>query len=345
MRRLGAARSGSFGNQLTENPHHQETHMYKPNLPMHLARALARPRLAAGVLVTLTLLSAACSNDSASRITAPSLPSSSSNGTSAAGADFAVLAGAAVTCTNSSVTGDVGVYPGTVVTPTNCAINGTVHAGDQIARRAFEAFLAEYDDVADTACTDFLNPVYGVETLTLAPGVYCSTAAVTFTGTTLQLVGPSDGIWIFKIGTSGVGALTGTNFSVVMTGGDPCNVTWWTAEAATITDSDAASHPFLGTILAGTAISVTGGAGAIANRLQFTGDAFAKTAVTMTDTDLTGCEGSRGNGNGNGNGNAKEKCNQGVGNGPEGCDPGNSNNRNPSNDERGGTPGNPGRKR
>jgi hypothetical protein len=39
-------------------------------------------------------------------------------------------------------------------------------------------------------------------------------------------------------------------------------------------------------------------------------------------------------------------CNQGVGNGPEGCDPGNSNQGNPfhSNDELGGVPGNPGRK-
>ena len=37
------------------------------------------------------------------------------------------------------------------------------------------------------------------------------------------------------------------------------------------------------------------------------------------------------------------KCNQGVGNGPEGCDPGNSNNKRPSNDENGGRPGNPGR--
>ncbi|HMV67252.1 MAG TPA: FG-GAP-like repeat-containing protein [Myxococcota bacterium] len=37
-------------------------------------------------------------------------------------------------------------------------------------------------------------------------------------------------------------------------------------------------------------------------------------------------------------------CNQGLGNGAEGCDPGNSNNRNPTNDESGGTPGNGGRK-
>ena len=40
----------------------------------------------------------------------------------------------------------------------------------------------------------------------------------------------------------------------------------------------------------------------------------------------------------------RRKCNQGVGNGPEGCDPGNSNHNQPSNDENGGTPGNPGRK-
>ncbi len=38
------------------------------------------------------------------------------------------------------------------------------------------------------------------------------------------------------------------------------------------------------------------------------------------------------------------KCNQGIGNGGEGCDPGNSNNRTPTNDEGGQTPGNPGKK-
>lgn len=39
----------------------------------------------------------------------------------------------------------------------------------------------------------------------------------------------------------------------------------------------------------------------------------------------------------------KPRCNQGVGNGPEGCDPGNSNHNQPSNDENGGVPGAPGR--
>jgi hypothetical protein len=127
------------------------------------------------------------------------------------------------------------------------------------------------------------------------------------------------------------GALTGTNFSVVLAGGaEACNVTWWVDAAATMTDSR-----FLGSILAGAAITLTRG--------SFDGNAWAGAAgvgdVTITGTALAGCEGSTGGGH-----QKKDKCNQGVGNGPEGCDPGNSNNHNPSNDEDGGTPGNPGRK-
>jgi hypothetical protein len=68
----------------------------------------------------------------------------------------------------------------------------------------------------------------------------------------------------------------------------------------------------------------------------------------LTDVAFLGCEaGGRG-------GKSQSKCNQGVGNGPENCDPGNSNqdghSSNPffsgsprTNDELGGTPGAPGR--
>ena len=63
--------------------------------------------------------------------------------------------------------------------------------------------------------------------------------------------------------------------------------------------------------------------------------------VTFTGSTVSACQAT---GGGNGGGNVKDTCNQGVGNGPEGCGPGNSNNHNPSNDEQGGTPGNPGRK-
>jgi hypothetical protein len=316
--------------------------MYVHNL-LHRVRTLARPGLAAGIVVTLALLSAACSNDSASRISAPSLLSSSSNSQSAAAGDFAVLAGTAVDCTRSTVTGDVGIYPGTAFTPVSCTINGAVHAGDGVAKQATDNFLNTYATVASTPCDHTLTGT--LNTTLTTPGVYCFDAGVTTTDGTLTLSGPSNGIWIFKIGTGGTGALTGTDFSVLIPGGDPCNVTWWVAQGATITDDDAGvPHPFVGTILAGAAITTSGTNAAAADRLSFTGNAFAKAGVTMTDTNLFGCAGGKAKGKDKDKDNEKEKCNQGVGNGPEDCDPGNSNHRHGSNDEDGGSRGDPGRK-
>lgn len=249
---------------------------------------------------------------------------------------FAALAGNAVTCTGSAITGDVGVVLATGFTNTGCTVNGTVHAGGPVAARAYADFLAAYQSVASIPCDQTLSG--SLAGLTLTPGVYCFDAATTSTGGTLTLKGPANGVWLFKVGTLGTGALTGTNFSVVTDGGaQACNVTWWVSQAATLTDSN-----FQGTILAGADITVTRG--------TFNGDVLAggsgtsvspTGAVTLTGATVAGCSatslppsGSRG------------KCNQGVGNGPEGCDPGNSNQGNParSNDERGGTPGNPGRK-
>ena len=90
---------------------------------------------------------------------------------------------------------------------------------------------------------------------------------------------------------------------------------------------------FQGTILAGAAITVTGG--------TFSGDALAQAAVTLTGATITGCESEEAC-----HPPVRSRCNQGVGNGPENCDPGNSNQGDPgrSNDELGGKPGKPGRK-
>jgi len=239
---------------------------------------------------------------------------------------FAVLAGTAVTCTDTTVIGDVGVWPGTAITQTNCTINGTVHAADGIAKLAYIDFLSAYNALSLEPCDTILSGNLAGQVLT--PGVYCVDAASTTTDGTLTLSGPSNGTWIFKIGTSGTGALTGTNFSVVMEGGgSPCNVYWWVAQAATLTDSS-----FQGTILAGAAITITRG--------TFNGDALAQAAVTMTGATVTGC------GQSIPPVPVKSRCNQGVGNGPENCDPGNSNQGDltRSNDELGGTPGDPGRK-
>ncbi len=85
------------------------------------------------------------------------------------------------------------------------------------------------------------------------------------------LSGSATDVWVFKVGTGGTGALTGTGFQVLMGGSaQACNVYWRSAGAATMTGSN-----FQGTILSGAAITVTGG--------SFIGRAFATTDVTVTD--------------------------------------------------------------
>jgi len=245
---------------------------------------------------------------------------------------FAVLSaalegGGAVTCTDSIITGDVGSSGAAAsVVRTGCTVNGSIVAPVSVQQLTdfYDAYAAKATVSCDRVLTGTLAGV------TLTPGVYCFDAAATLTGQ-LTLAGPSTATWLFKIGTSGTGALTGTDFSVLLfNGAQACNVTWWVAEAATMTTSN-----FKGTILAGAAITVTAGTSG-----TFTGDALAKAAVTLTGGSITGCAGTSVPPA------PKTHCNQGVGNGPEACDPGNSNQANPfhSNDELGGVPGNPGRK-
>lgn len=307
--------------------------MYQHNRSMRPARALALPRFAAGLLATLALLLAGCSDSGAplSASNDPAAAASKQAVSAAAASSFSVLANAAVTATEATITGDVGTFlapPTGSVTLTNSTVSGTVHVGDAVAIQAFNDFLSTYAAVATTPCGVVLTGT--LAGVTLAPGVYCFDAAAALTGV-LTLDGPANGTWLFKIGTLAPGALTGTNFSVVMAnGGQACNVTWWVDAAVTMTTSN-----FLGNILAGAAITMTGVG-------TFDGNAWSKADVTLTGVAATGCEGSIGGGNGGGHG--KDGCNQGEGNGPEGCDPGNSNHRHSSNDENGGTPGNPGRK-
>ena len=184
--------------------------------------------------------------------------------------NFAVL-GSAVACTGGSITGDVGSSgdPTTVVA-TGCPITGAIIA--PVSVNVLSDFEDAYDALAAVPCDVTVTGT--LAGITLAPGVICFDAAATLTGT-LTLDGPSTGVWVFKIGALTPGALTGTDFSVVMaSGAEPCNVYWWVADAATMTTSD-----FQGTILAGADITTTGG--------TFVGRALTAGAVTMTDTETS----------------------------------------------------------
>ncbi len=193
-----------------------------------------------------------------------------------AAGSFAVLAGTEVTCTDATVTGNVGVYPGTAITQNSCPVIGTINAGDTVAAQAQNDFGVAYDAFKALQCDSTLTTLAGQ---TLPPGIYCFEAAATTTGGVLTLDGPTDGTWIFKIGTLGVGALTGTNFSVIRSDGatPACSsVYWWVADAVTLTDST-----FVGTTLAGAATTLTRG--------TFNGDVLAKLAATITGGTVTGC--------------------------------------------------------
>ncbi len=250
---------------------------------------------------------------------------------------FAVLGGTNVTCTNSTIVGDVGVAPGGAVpyTNTGCSVVGsTPPATDIAAVQARADFLSTYTALwSNQSC---ISVPGNLANITLAPGVYC-TDAVAKSGT-LTLDGPANGVWVFLVN----GALTGTNFSVVMSGGGvPCNVYWTPNAAATLTTSTLKGNILAGAAVGGS-ITLTGG--------TLAGSAMANVAVTMTDASIIGCDVLSSPAS------CKDKkdhdhhvkehkpCNQGIGNGSEGCDPGDSNHHNSSNDENGNEHGEHGRK-
>lgn len=291
-------------------------------------------KLAAGFLVSLALL-AACSTDSASRMTAPQLSTSSSNGAtvfkgpSAAvftfapslglAANFAALGGAGVTCTSpnpplpaitisgnvgsllaapSSVTGFPGFTPGALP----CRLSGTVQLG---AAAASANFITAYNTLAALPCpSDAPHNLSGdLGGLSLAPGIYCI-SGVGLLSSKLTLNGGANETWIFKAASS----LTPIGGSVVMAGGgNACNVYWELGSSASFNNTS-----FVGNVLAGAAITFTGTNSSLAGR------ALAQTDVTLTGASITNCAASAGNGNGNGDGNGNgngddDKDNRGKG--------------------------------
>jgi hypothetical protein len=108
--------------------------------------------------------------------------------------------------------------------------------------------------------------------LVLAPGVYCFATTAQLTGQ-LILDGPSDGVWVFVIGTA---LTTAAGAEVSLNGNAQAgNVYWRTGTSFTF----GATNQFKGNLVAG--VSVTMGAGTTLN-----GRVQALTAVTMDNNDI-----------------------------------------------------------
>jgi len=221
-------------------------------------------------LIAATLVALVFAPSQASAAVAPSLGTAGSF--AILGANPIPTAGT-VTCTDTGpgtvINGDVGTTFNTITNNGPCTITGAIVA-------PVPAFPVVSDFNAAYASIDGLNPVCDgvipITTTTLPPGTYCSAAGTTIgAGVIITLAGSASDVWVFRVGTSGLGALTLTDAQVVMANAaQACNVYWKTAEAATLTRSD-----FVGTILSGAAITMTSGA--------WFGRALARTDVTITD--------------------------------------------------------------
>jgi hypothetical protein len=189
-------------------------------------------------------------------------------------ANFTVLGGAGVTCTASTITGAAGSRL-TVVPTATCRIVGPLHQGDAAAIQAVGDAALAYAQVAAMPCpADAAHNLSGdLGGKVLPPGLYCI-SGVGRLGSQLTLDGPADGVWIFKASTS----LTPIHGSVVMAGGGQARNVYW--QTGTEVSLDATR--FLGTILAGSAVTFTG----VGSSLN--GRALAKTAVTATGASIKG---------------------------------------------------------
>lgn len=189
-------------------------------------------------------------------------------------APFAVLGPTAVTCTTSTINGDVGTQAASI-TNTGCTLNGAtnLNLGAQIVTD-LNAAKGEVD--GQTCTTIQAGTLAGI---TLGPGVHCFAAGAALTGL-LTLSGNASDVWIFRIGTGGPADLAATDFTVQFSGsGLACNVFWRSSQDVAVTRGG-----FLGTILSGRDIAVTG-VGTYGGRL------LATRSLTMTNETMSfaGC--------------------------------------------------------
>ncbi len=197
---------------------------------------------------------------------------------------FAALAYSSITAANiSTLSGDIGVSAGAVSNITGFSAPGDKKYGtDSLAPNSMRTILAQQDvtalvgNIDPRACDkDYTNVVGGLTgDITLYPGVTCMnsfSADVLINGhVTLDARGDSNAFFIIR------GNLTMTVADaaqvVLANGAEACGVFWRISKQVTI----GKTVKFYGTVIAGTAITMSTGS-------TLTGRALAQTAGVMLD--------------------------------------------------------------
>jgi len=197
---------------------------------------------------------------------------SGSKATLKSAANFAVLAGAAVTNTGSSViTGDVGAT--SAITPGPWSVTGTVHTvNDAATIQALIDGHAAYNYLSVLPSTVLTGDLGGK---TLTPGVYSYPSSAGLTGTlTLDFQGLSDQMIVIIAGST----LTTASASVVnVINSNPSNSVFWVlGSSATL----GTTTSFAGNIIAQVSVTLTTGA------TIETGSALALTGSVSLDSNI-----------------------------------------------------------
>jgi hypothetical protein len=184
-------------------------------------------------------------------------------------ANFAVLAGSAITSTGATnITGDLGLSPGTSIGgfPPGIIV-GTQLINTIQSTQAKLDLTAAYNDAAGRTSTDIVTLSGNIGGLTLTPGLYKSTStlAISSGDLTFDAKGNADAVFIIQVASS----LTVTSGRQVILKGSAsaANIFWQVGSSATFGTTSA----FKGTIMAMQSITFETGA-------SLTGRALARSA-------------------------------------------------------------------
>ncbi|MEX2429511.1 MAG: ice-binding family protein [Bacteroidales bacterium] len=173
-------------------------------------------------------------------------------------ADFAILAGSAVTNTGETrITGDIGLSPGTSVDgfPPG-EFTGEIRINDELATQAKLDATTAYNDLAGRTSTDIVTLSGNIGGLTLTPGLYKSTSTLSISSGDLTFDANGDGnaVFIIQIASS---LTTTSDRKVILRGSAKAsNIFWQVGSSATF----GTTTVFKGTVIALQAITFNTGA-------------------------------------------------------------------------------------